>query len=158
MSTFRARISTRIKIDRNLHCGGVMFRNYMISTTRFVWTIWTSMSAVLKKAVKLNHSLTPLCEFLCLYSDIFHWMNLLGSIWIQRCFTAIGIPVIKTIKFSKGSPKHTNDLILLAQSLKIFLILLPMWDHLLFKTTMRGGHYREVWLYLNRLTSRGLNY
>ena len=30
---------------------------------RLVWTIWTSMSAVLKKAVKLNHSLTLNCSF-----------------------------------------------------------------------------------------------
>ena len=30
------------------------------SQLRLVWTIWTSMSTVLKKAVKLNHSLTQL--------------------------------------------------------------------------------------------------
>ena len=32
--------------------------NGLVIITWLVWTIWTSMSAVLKKAVKLNHSLT----------------------------------------------------------------------------------------------------
>ena len=32
--------------------------NVLAMITRLVWNIWISMSAVLKKAVKLNHSLT----------------------------------------------------------------------------------------------------
>ena len=62
---------------------GYMKSKSLMITTRLVWTIWTSMSAVLKKAIKLNHSLTTLLqeEHCTMPGQLFHSQDLFLSIW-----------------------------------------------------------------------------
>ena len=46
--------------------------------TQLIWTIWTSLSAVPRKAVKFNHSLTHLLCFISL------WLYHLIGLWLRQ--------------------------------------------------------------------------
>ena len=61
---------------------------------RLVWTIWTSMSAVVKKAVKLSHSLTAPCRLTMGLDSAPDLLDLVGGLLIVATDTDVSIWLI----------------------------------------------------------------